>query len=129
METPYSVKRTGDSIPLIPGLYKIHSIMRTGRLHASHARLFTTMAQVCKIVHHGNSTGAHSTSLWLAFLISAQQGRALECNSMAQVRNAMPTRNRPIQIPLYSGHTAVVPVVSALEGFHCKHVVSTGMHL
>ena len=22
----------------------------------------------------------------------------------------------------------MVPVVSALEGFHCKHVVSTGMH-
>ena len=27
---------------------------------------------------HYNSTGAHSTSLWLAFFASVQQGRALE---------------------------------------------------
>ena len=30
VRTPrYSVKRTGFSVPLVPGLYKIHSIMRT----------------------------------------------------------------------------------------------------
>ena len=28
---------------------------------------------------HYNSTGTHSTSLWLVFLTSIQQGRALEC--------------------------------------------------
>ena len=38
----------------------------------------------------------------------------------------MPTSNIPdlskIRTPLYSGHAAVVPMVSALEGFHSYYV-------
>ena len=43
------------------------------------------LTQVCaplinSTTGHYNSTGTHSTSLWLAFLTSVQQGRALECS-------------------------------------------------
>ena len=40
-----------------------------------------------------------------------------------KVRFAMPTRNIPeaskIQVPLYSGHAPLLPMVSTLEMFHC----------
>ena len=60
-------------IPLIPRLCKIHSISR--HLQASHAKLFTTTDQFNWTLE---STGTYIVSLWLAFLTSVQQGRALE---------------------------------------------------
>ena len=60
---------------------------------------------------HYNSIGTRRTSIWLAFLASIQQRRALErAFKAAQVHIAMPTENIPeaskIQTPLCSGHAA-----------------------
>ena len=73
MRTPhYSVKRTDFAVPLVPGLYKIHSIMW----------MLASLSH--KIVRHRwpsghyTNTGNHSSSLWLSFLAIVQQGRALE---------------------------------------------------
>ena len=79
-------------IPLIPRLCKIHSISR--HLQASHAKLFTTTDQFNWTLEN---TGTYIVSLWLAFLTSVQQGRALECMplyySTAWVCIAKPTKN------------------------------------
>ena len=97
----------GFSVPLIPRLYKIHWIMWTLAClsHKIPAPLIDSTTG------HYNSTGMYSTSLWLVFLTSIQQGRALECafvvlNSMSII--ATPTRNIPetskVGTPLYLGH-------------------------
>ena len=60
---------------------------------------------------HYNSAGTHSTSLWLVFLTSIQQGRALECafvalNGMStccQAYQKLPEASK-VGTPLYSGH-------------------------
>ena len=70
-DTPLSVKQTGFLVTLVPGLYKIHS-----RSHASTQRHLPPLNN--STTGHYNCTGMHSTSLWLAFLASVQQGRALE---------------------------------------------------
>ena len=69
---------------------------------------------------HYNSSGMHSTSLWLYFLTSTQLGRALERNFVYSSQQlawyTLPwlpdiNQNSKMRIPLYSGYTAVVPIV------------------
>ena len=76
MWTPrYSVKRTDFVVPLVPGLYKIHSIMRTlaGLLHKTvqHRwlihQLDILLTLVCIVLTSG-----------YPFFAIVQQGRALE---------------------------------------------------
>ena len=100
----YSIKQTGFSVPLVPGLFNF----------LDNADTHLPLTQVCPLqliystTAHYNSTGAHSTSLWLPFLASVQQERALERTSTARVCIAMPTGNileaSKIRMPLYSGH-------------------------
>ena len=89
------------------------------------------LTQVCpplinSTTGHYNSTGMHSTSLWLAFLASvctARESSGMQLRSARQHEYALP---RPpaseIWMPKYSGQAAVVPMVSALEWFHCIHL-------
>ena len=69
MWTPcYSVKQAGFLVPLVPGMYK--------KNHSTNPDTVMHLAQDClapltnSTTGHYNSTGTHSTSLWLAFLNS-----------------------------------------------------------
>ena len=126
MRTPrYSVKRTSSLVPLVPGLYTIHWIMWT----------LTYLSR--KVVHHRwsttghyNSIGLHSSSLWSAFLTSVQQGRALECAFVALNNTGMHYHAyRKYTGSLQNMDTSIIrtrrggPMVSAIEGFHCRYFV------
>ena len=82
---------------------------------------------------HHNSTGTHSTSLWLAFLASIQQERAME-GRFCSIQHHNYTLLSPLKIywmPFkistvpHSGHAAVVPIVSALEGLQRTNSLHT----
>jgi len=73
MWTPcYSVKQTVFSVPLVPGLYKIHA--DASMPHAQDC----PVPLIDSTTGHYNSSGMHNSSIWLAFLASIQQGGALE---------------------------------------------------
>ena len=59
------------------------SSIRTVQNSLNNARMPLTQDSLPPLIksttEHYNSTGTHSTSFWLAFLASVQQGRALEC--------------------------------------------------
>ena len=81
---------------------------------------------------HHNSTGTHSTSLWLAFLASIQQERAMEgrfCSIQHHYTLLSPLKIywMPFKISTvpHSGHAAVVPIVSALEGLQRTNSLHT----
>ena len=126
-QTPrYSVKRTGSqSVPLVPGLYKTHWIMRT--LTCLPCKF------VCYrwLIQHYNSIGTHSTSRWSAFITSVRQGRALRstqqcsmgtyCHAYRKYTGSLRNTDTSI-IRTCSGGL----MVSAAEGFHCTlHFQST----
>ena len=93
MRTPrYSVKRTDFAVPLIPGLYKIHSIMQTlaGLLHkiVQHCWFIHQLDTVLTLVRIVLASG-------YPFLLSYSKGEPPSLHSTAQVRIVMPTGNTP----------------------------------
>ena len=82
MQTPrYSVKQTSSSVPLC-STWTVHNSLDNVDTHLP-------LMQACppplidSTTGHYNSIDSHSSSLWLAFLASVQQGRALECAFVA----------------------------------------------
>ena len=108
MQTPrYSVKWTDFAVPLVPRLYKIHSIADAGRPHAQDC----PAPLIDSPTGHYTNTGTHSYSLWLSFIPIVQQGRALEhafialngtsthCHAYRKYTGSLRSRTS-----LYSGH-------------------------
>ena len=93
------------------------------------------------VVHHRRSTQQLDIitalvhillySLWFVFLTSIQQRRVLECtfvvlNNTSTHCHAYRKCTGSLKIRClynYSGHAAVVPMVSALDGFHCVTIM------
>ena len=109
-------------VPLLPGLYKIvDARMPQHNVICDHWT-----------IQQHNNTGTHSTSLWLAFLASVQQGRALEHTFI--VLNSMSTHchgYRKYTRSLWNTNTSIFRtcsggsyMVSALKWFHCMPVTS-----
>ena len=78
-------------------------------------------------VGHYNSTGMHNTSLRLAFPISIQQGRALECASVAFYSTNMhfyarPNRKSPKYGRLYISDTQHGPYGICIRRVPLYHV-------
>ena len=116
---PYSIKRTNSLVPIVPELYKFHSIIQT---------LVYCFHEIACHIWWIQRPGITLTLLLiiLTFLNLVRQQKDLKdvasfC-SPARLRITMPMGSIPeapkIWMPPYYGHTVVVPTVSGFEGFH-----------
>ena len=121
---------------------KLFNVMRNP-LHAGHSiateRLQgstqlhrqVSLIRKCKkwfLVSVHQSSSVIVDGLWWAFLTSTQHGRTLERAFVVVNSTNMHCHAHLPKIyrkPLYSGHTVLVPMVSALEGFYSNPVCST----
>ena len=120
-----TIKQTGSPAPTVPELYKIHSIFRTlGRSSTAFVKLCATFSGFEN--RHYINIVAHLANLSQPRTGLQRSKNAASFCSPAREHITTPTRSIPeapeIKIPPYYGHTVVVPMVFALEGFHCTAI-------
>ena len=117
-------------IPIFRKAYSFPSPIRSWTVQNSLNSLDTCL-QLLKdcVPPQVNSKMGIISALLLIVITSYGNGEVRKCSLILIVLNNPTThyptsRNIPeapeIQIPPYNGHTAVVPMVSALEWFHCS---------